>query len=240
MKPALKIWTIAPRFAIIAIFPERHATNPICRDGAELKNSSHTQICSLGTKEPLGCYLQIIGDSYKRGCMEDLLLPLQQYCHQSKTCKSCIGKNCNEKDSFHKCHVCNSTYDSGCAQNITDESYSTVCPNYLSSCSSEIDEFGYTHRRCVANVDLDSAKNGLKVETCEENDCNNNLFPKNLQCYQCNGELDCTFSKTNSSLDEKLKACNVIVDNERCFTYLDTGNMTLNSNISILFINEKF
>lgn len=195
-----------------------------CLDDKELIKSE--TICSLGVNKTAGCYLQVVrGKRHKRGCVSDLIpLPAREMCiNQTEDCKSCIGKNCNEKLSYQRCHVCNGRHNPGCAE-TPDESNSTICPDYISSCLTGTDRLGYTHRRCSTSATLDKDEFLDQFQICSDVNCNKYHFPRyRLLCYQCNGVEDCEFVKTNSSSTIQPKPCGIFSEYDQCYTYVENG-----------------
>lgn len=147
---------------------------------------------------------------------------------QTRTCKSCEGKDCNKKKEFQKCIFCNSKENRECSSNTTITWL--PCENYLSTCLTGIDAHGVTHRRCSKDTEQDMQEfphiNWIQV--CLENLCNKNMFPSDrLQCYDCNGEDDCDFMENTDDssfrMARVLKPCAVLLKNDECYAYLGNG-----------------
>lgn len=173
-----------------------------------------------------------IGDSYKRGCVYDLDYEFQRLCSdQSDTCKSCFGKNCNEKPNYQKCYVCNGEDSLDCTE-ITSQKYSSFCEEFSSSCITGVDESGYIHRRCIRNTTIADDNTEINefskgFEVCTESDCNRKIFPSDrLLCHQCNGEDSCSFSELfkNSISQHRPQLCNICSSHQQCFANISEGN----------------
>lgn len=122
---------------------------------------------------------------------------------------------CNLKVKYQECYSCTSENDLECAKN-------SECAKNFSACAIEIDEKGFTHRKCINKSNLDKKLLSNNNFTCDEDKCNVEIFPKDrLKCYyQCNGDQDC-------SLDTSLKPepCRTYTKDDQCFTYIDGGEI---------------
>ncbi|XP_055309662.1 uncharacterized protein LOC129573299 [Sitodiplosis mosellana] len=185
------------------------------------------KVCSgLETEDRLGCYLQVNGNKYKRGCIRDLPPLKRDICkEQTAECKSCMGKNCNLKKEFQECIYCNSRGNIECSQHGIEQE-SCICKNYLSSCVTGIDAHGFTQRRCSRVYADDAIEFPKAQQVCTKNKCNTGIFPSNrLQCHRCEGDIeDCDFMSSNSTeLDTsspKLMPCGILSKFDQCFAYL--------------------
>lgn len=75
----------------------------------------------------------------QRGCV-DADTPVECSAAASETCKSCEGKNCNEKMLFQTCHVCDD-----CP--LIPTAAQTVCEEYMAQCNVYIDSGKYLNYR---------------------------------------------------------------------------------------------
>lgn len=185
-----------------------------------------SRIDADGISKRAGCFLSMVGDHVKRGCIHDLPEKYKRDClKSSNTCKHCMGKNCNKKPSFQKCYDCNSRDDPECARNVTMIKTNT-CKEYLSTCITGIDAHGYTHRRCNEQTIIDQAKLPNGFEVCSPIACNSQVYPRNrLQCHQCDGNGDCNLlpNETSTMTLPSAQPCDVLSPYDQCFTYLSEG-----------------
>lgn len=217
-------------------------------DGEECRDNPQKfggRICNgLKESQPEGCFLSIVGDHYKRGCISKLLPDEKINClSQSNTCKSSFGTNSNSKISFLECYKCDSRDEPECSRKSTSNTRTEFCKGLNATCTTGIDDHGVTHRRCTRAIDEKSLK---YHKVCNTAKCNSEIFPENrLQCYQCNGDDDCNLMPTEPNptqtpdlnlppvatpnapliweLTKSLEklACNVLSKYDQCYTYID-------------------
>lgn len=202
-----------------------NSSDSTCRTGPDPKTLS--AVCSLRSNS-VGCYLRKTGDTYTRGCMEDLPYVDRMQCmSQSGACQSCMAPNCNQKIDFNtSCYECNGTDDARCArgENLTKVS----CDGYSKMCISGIDASGFTHRGCMKydGYNLFGFPEGF--QGCFNDLCNDEVYPKDrTQCYQCEG-VDCRYAPEQKGA-LILKPCLLVKD--QCFSYISRG---INNNNLIL------
>lgn len=207
--------------------------DPTCRD--QLKSDQYEKICSNGENGETGCYLWVRGnnESYKRGCLADLIAPFRSICtSQSNICKPCFGKNCNEKQTYQSCHICDKNDGFDCNQ-MRDNKFSKICSRYQSSCLVGIDEYGFIQRSCFHNESSEFQLKKFKYgfEICDENNCNNNdihySLKNRLHCYHCNGSVDynCDFKEAASSFAFQHTRCEIYSPNQMCYAFINKGKM---------------
>lgn len=192
------------------------STDPFCCENPKLSKET---VCTVkSTKVTRDCYIDRSDDGVSRGCFEDLDFIKQYNCrNELKNCKTCIGRNCNEKVIENvQCYICNGTQDTSCTE--LNEANTITCQNFSSSCFVGIDEYGNTHRGCSSTRKIDeiSFKNGYDL--CYNDLCNDFIVPENrLKCFQCEGNANCKNHK------EKSKTCNVLIENDECYIYWGEG-----------------
>lgn len=170
----------------------------------------------------MGCYLESSNDDkyVRRGCIQDLLHLERIKCdEQTDNCKTCIGKNCNQKISFQNCIECNSRDDPQCAINATS-SNSIICPDYMDNCIVGTNEDGITHRSCAGKFPHDPSMFLNKFKIGHPNDF---VFPENrLQCYQCSGDRECSFvgNLYRNKTILKPQPCAILSKHDQCYTYI--------------------
>lgn len=173
------------------------------------------------------------GDDVQRGCYQDLVQvdksKANRCLNDSDGCKMCKGKACNLKPAFQECHVCNSEHDPNCSRNPQLTELKT-CKEYLSTCLTTIDANGFTQRDCSNSREQEYVEQSQRHEFCANDKCNNEIFPRDrLQCFQCSGEEECNFNNTERVL--KTETCDVFVEYDQCFTYIDEGKVHAFKNI---------
>lgn len=194
--------------------------------GADCKNTPNLAMqvaCTLqqsSTKElSMGCYLNVTGDTYTRGCVQDLNFSNRRLCQRGmKGCQICTSANCNQKVDFNiNCYECNGRNNKNCAlgENMTE----TPCNQYTKTCVTGIDGVGLTHRQCVLNHDQQLAMQFSRgYKTCSSNLCNGKIYPENrIKCYECDG-FGCDRLDMNTT---KLMACTYV--QQECYTYINKG-----------------
>lgn len=157
----------------------------------------------------------------KLGCVADLIDPLKEVCQEnskSDECRTCIGSNCNKKQTFARCLHCDSALDPQCAINPQPSSLSKVCSAYEDECYTYISKFNVS-RGCVAEQKPDfrteECRNPQKCTICpatDRLDCNNRAIVMET-CVDCdtkNGEncyddLNTFKGKVCSDIDSKEK-----------------------------------
>ncbi|XP_055308469.1 proprotein convertase subtilisin/kexin type 5-like [Sitodiplosis mosellana] len=187
-----------------------------CRDDPA---SMIPRICSVKANKSAGCYLHKHGDTFRRGCLEDLDTKHQHECYkQSDTCKSCFGRNCNTAKNYKTCYVCNSRNDPYCAK-ASDSTHTSSCLNYLSSCVTGI-ENGYTYRNCTENIVTNEKTVKNELEICSSDKCNGIVLPpQRLQCYQCSGNEECGNISKNSNITAG--PCQFYSELDQCYTLMN-------------------
>lgn len=151
--------------------------------------------------------------------------PIKSLCQNSKSdeCRTCIGPNCNTKQTFTRCLHCDSALDPLCAINPQESIFSKVCDAYEDKCYINILKFNVT-RGCLSEQKVvfenDECKNSRKCAICSETNgfgCNNRAIVMET-CVHCdtkNGE-DCS-----DDLDIfKGKVCSDIDSTEKQGCYL--------------------
>lgn len=71
----------------------------------------------------------------QRGCV-DTNTPAECSEAASETCKTCEGRNCNEKIEFQTCHVCDDC-------ELIPTGAQTLCEEYMAQCNVYIDSGNY-------------------------------------------------------------------------------------------------
>lgn len=189
-----------------------------CRDKPHQLNQENCNKINGGAWK--GCYLSIVDDHYKRGCVSNLRDSMLKECEtNSDKCKTCMSKNCNLKPHFQDCVMCNSRDDQQCVSNA-QLSRTDTCQSYLSTCIVGIDDYGVTHRRCAGQYSADSIQFTKGMFVCLHNNCNDVMFPANrLKCHQCSGGVECD----SPAASDVLKPCAVVSPHDKCYTYLSKG-----------------
>lgn len=169
-----------------------------------------------------------------RGCIQDLLPSNATDClSNSDICKTCPEDNCNTRIKFQECYDCNSQTDPQCAKNPRMAS-TQLCKDYCSKCATGINK-GFTRRKCV----LQSTLHSNEFETCEVNNCNDVIYPKDrLKCYQCNGESDCDLKPTQKSFMPE--PCEMYSAIDQCFTYAGPSKFFIRLNLKGFTFHEFF
>lgn len=162
--------------------------------------------------------------------MQDTFLPINEtLCtSNSEVCKICNGNSCNTKNEFQKCYSCSSEIDPQCSKNPQLTS-SKICDDYDSICMVGIDEDGNTHRQCKNKESHTTGVDFRKDFTCEANNCNVDIFPKDrMKCYQCVGNECSNALYSAEEVEDSLKpeACSMFSKNDQCFTYIDQGKIS--------------
>lgn len=181
--------------------------------------------CNVLNATSEGCYVQVVGDKAKTGCINDLTSDLKQNCQtQSDTCKTCTDKNCNKVPGFQKCFDCTSRIDENCTE-VKNSTKTTICKEYFSTCVTGIDEKGYTHRRCTDKSINENIKSPNGFIECSQNECNGDVFPKDrLLCYQSDEDRDKLPESPSETLSElAVEACEVLSQYSQCYTYISEG-----------------
>lgn len=193
--------------------------NPKCKD--DLRSFSET-ICSFGTSKSMGCYMSKHKNQIKRGCIQDLKSEYRNLClSQTDECKSCFGKNCNKKQDFQRCYVCDG-HQTNCSK-IIDNTYLTTCKDYMDRCLTNVDTHGHLHRQCsISHTQCVEIANGLEV--CARSGCNVNVVPPHrLQCYRCDPSQLCANLTLDGTTTLQPEPCEVYLSNDQCFAYLSEG-----------------
>lgn len=196
--------------------------DPRCRDQPE---HFREKICSIGSTDSLGCFLNRNGNRIKRGCIQDLIFSYRELCwKQSVNYKSCYGKNCNRKLDYQSCHTCNG-HQVNCTQ-IVDTRHLTTCKDYMDKCLTGLDAQGYIRRGCTTNFGDDSSEMSAGIEVCGGNECNNGIMPAyRLKCYRC-GPDDCPEIVSNlTDAHFETAPCDVYSHHDQCFVYSSDGKM---------------
>lgn len=184
--------------------------------GLDLKS-----VCTLSEKFKMGCYLNVSGETYTRGCLKDLNFNDRSTCtDNSNTCKSCNTPNCNRKADFKmKCYHCHGNEDADCAQ--AHDMAEVSCNNYEKTCVTGINAFGFTQRDCVHDTYYE------QFERCYTDRCNGQIYPEDRnRCFQCAGEYSCE-NLMDGTEPVVAKACKH--EHDKCYAYLGKGeNYLLN------------
>lgn len=153
--------------------------------------------------------------------MAELEEPLKGLCKKdskSDECRTCVGSDCNKRQTFARCLHCDSALDPECAINPDRSTFSKVCDAYEDDkCYTNISKFNVT-RGCLLQQTTDFEKdvctNSRKCATCSAEThalgCNNQTFVMET-CVDCdtqNGDncyddLDKFKGKVCSDLDSK-------------------------------------
>lgn len=188
-------------------------------------HSMHRQ-CPLAAAAR-GCYLQRNGTEARRGCVADLepLAAVAEACtSQSDTCKTCVGNDCNSRETFQRCRVCNSTQNANCIRS-PGSFLSQQCRFYDDEC--------YTHaignvvtrgcrRQAPAPVLTDCAQRPDLCERCSGPLCNQKTVDGEF-CLECDQKLDANCA-TNGNYTMR-KQCPLAVHQRGCYLW-DEGNLS--------------
>lgn len=199
--------------------------DPTC--GTELSNATN-ETC-LNYSMQLGCF-HFFNESSRaiRGCMSSLSETNFKYCIENNDeCKMCIGNNCNSKQSFEKCQVCDSAVNKNCIRSpgLVEPK---VCKYYDDECFTRIGDTTVS-RGCLMEMDekfvSECRENNRKCERC-------NITPRsysktcNLQiltlstCIECNSIVDENCRNGPELINEKL--CGFINSTEKENCYMHT------------------
>lgn len=170
--------------------------------------------------DPLGCYHFERNGMVNKGCVSSLDKKLQNEIKSSKDCEICFGPNCNSKLSrMRKCIYCDGPTDLNCAD--TPQLHQTI--NCEDSCLVGVDVNGFTHRQCASNQLNDTQQYPNGFDLCQNDSCNANIFPNNrLKCFQCNGDIDCSF-RTSNVTAQRSSVCQMFSRYDQCYTHFGTG-----------------
>lgn len=173
-----------------------------------------------------GCYLDISGGIYKRGCIQDLNKSKLEQCRdiKNKECQICTHANCNKKIDFDiECYECNEKVNSGCAD-ATKLQKTKLC-GFNDTCVTGFSEFNDNRiaRGCIEDhKDFYDLFYPFGYTKCHEKLCNNQPYSTGvLECYQCEGS-NC---KNVTSIKPQKCAAGLHYYNDRCYTYIKGGKI---------------
>lgn len=163
--------------------------------GRSANHTMHKQ-CPLSVSRR-GCYLFDDGGIVKRGCMADLSSDERSYCRNPRRqndCKTCLGDDCNAKQTFQTCRTCNSIDDVNCVRS-PHVTRAVLCQNYDDECFVHVKNSIVT-RGCVqmhGNVEQKQDCAELPNDVCETcaatGTCNQRLVDGEF-CLTCDSETD--------------------------------------------------
>lgn len=137
-------------------------------------------------------------------------------------CKTCIGNDCNAKESFQTCRICTSDKDSLCIRSPGSAS-TKLCKNYLDECFVHVAN-DIVQRGCLSESTdhvKDDCKNGDICEKCSDGgNCNGKIVDGEF-CITCNTETDLN-CRTNLHLTMHTQ-CKLAVKPLGCYRYDDGG-----------------
>lgn len=176
--------------------------------------------CALAVTT-IGCYrFEDEHDLVKRGCVSDVRPDDREMCrNQTDLCKTCLGNDCNEKISFQKCHVCNSTSSVNCIR-APNAFPAPICRDYLDKCfthvRNDIVVRGCARQSTEEQVNLDCGKivNADYCDLCMDGRCNNRIVDGEF-CLTCDSSFD-TNCRTNLTTDMR-KQCALAVNPMGCY-----------------------
>lgn len=163
-----------------------------------------------------------------RGCLSHLSQAEATQCQQNgNDCKTCLGSNCNKKESFQTCRHCNSDTDYGCVY-PSDATNNEImkCKNYTDVCTTIAYHGGRTERGCHSEIFERTIDPGLEVhEDCTDTNCNDHVFPADRSvCYQCIGQtgeqIEC--NGHGIQLSQYQSICHQYDVNDHCYAYVDS------------------
>lgn len=144
---------------------------------------------------------------------------------QGQFCKTCIGTNCNQKQTFQTCRACNSSDNVSCIR--SPGSFAAItCRNYLDSCYVHVEKDIVT-RGCMsqlttpAQVQESCQTTNDFCETCSSaNNCNNKIVDGEF-CLTCDSALD---PNCRDTLNFTMRTqCPLSVSPRGCYRYDDGG-----------------
>lgn len=149
-----------------------------------------------------GCYLfDDNGGTVKRGCVADLVAAERQMCRQSgsDTCKTCVGNDCNAKQTFQRCRHCDSRATVNCVR-AAHATEAVLCERYDDECFVHIDANSTVTRGCLQQHASDQepireACADVAIDTCETCSapgavpCNQRVVDGEF-CMRCDSAVD--------------------------------------------------
>lgn len=161
----------------------------------------------------------------KRGCLSSLIPYEVAECRrEGEFCKTCIGNNCNIKEDYETCRVCNSTSNVNCIRSPGSVS-SVTCQNYLDTCFVHV-ENNIVTRGCLLEQPTPvqtecRLSNSDLCETCTgTNNCNNRVIDSEF-CMECDSKED---PNCRTSLNHTMRVqCNLAVRQLGCYLFDDGG-----------------
>lgn len=136
---------------------------------------------------------------------------------------------CNTKESFQKCHSCNSQDDPNCAtlqQGLSEK----VCHDYYDTCKVYVKPNMTTHRGCfkeMLDYVIECFPQSFNCKQCSDNNCNGEVFPANrLLCLHCEGSNmtgDCY--KSIDDYQDLSYPCEIYNFRDSCYLYIDDDNI---------------
>lgn len=154
--------------------------------------------------------------------------------------RTCHGAHCNNRQSFEKCLVCDSTKDHLCGTDPSAE-LTQICNEYVNQCFTQISNEKIV-RGCLKDHDTnfqnECTRNFKKCDLCSTTNkigCNNIPYPMN-KCIDCNSKMD---KRCKSNSDTLLgKICDYIgnKDNLGCYLSIVSRNKKELFPIFVIFI----
>lgn len=178
------------------------------------------------------CYERFVGEKVERGCEADLVTPTGNVCQGNEECKSCAdadGCNKNAASVFQvtKCVQCdtkdNNDADGTC---LDGTKAATNCAEPSDKkCYSRVLVDGSLEQGCYSKLSEAEVTDctGTTCNICEGDECNKRMFPANrLGCNQCqkSTDPDCAAELTG---DAKSKLCKKYVENDKCYSRVNTA-----------------
>lgn len=182
--------------------------------------------CPLAVKR-VGCFRfeDNNGDVVKRGCLSRVSQFERDMCRrEGRSCKFCLGNDCNEKPSFAKCRVCSSKDNVNCIR-AANAFPSQTCTSYNDECFTYVAGDVVT-RGCLKDstqlgtVNYTSeCKNDDICSVCSDGDSCNNKIVNGEFCITCNSDTDPN-CRSNLSFSQRTQ-CPLAVKPVGCYRFED-------------------
>lgn len=181
----------------------------------------------------------------KRGCVAQLPVEDRLNCRsQNETCKTCQGNGCNMKQSFTKCHVCDSRNDPKCATDFLEKVEVKTCKLYNDECFTSITDGNVVQRGCLNemtnNFIQECEKDYLNCRTCVNNytACNTHK-PVEEQCIDCDSRIDEYCKNYPDLIDPTKCGKGLTLTPQGCFLNTTNGGIKRGCVIDITDVKQK-
>ncbi|XP_062547482.1 uncharacterized protein LOC134213029 isoform X2 [Armigeres subalbatus] len=155
------------------------------------------------------CYSQQVnGEVIRKGCAREL----QSDCSTSQ-CTICNCNNCNLIATSSKTLTCIVCTGEGCVNELMEEG---TCDK---ACISYVSKEGVVSRGCWETFETICSDYGTEHETCFEDNCNKDIFPKDrILCHRCE---DCAEDIGSPEI------CPIYVKEDQCYIAISDDSTTV-------------